>query len=120
MSVVYKLDSIRIYNATFIRTRILLGQDDAAAWALENRQCYDLLVRKTSLNEASKSSSSMAPRVYPLGLNICRNFNEGRCTREHCRYSHISFVSRITQQMLVRSLKPRPQQPTPLRLEIES
>ena len=28
MSVIYKFDSIRAYNATFIRTRILLGQDD--------------------------------------------------------------------------------------------
>ena len=31
MSVVYKFDSIRTYNAIFMRTRILLGQDDAAA-----------------------------------------------------------------------------------------
>ena len=28
MSVIYKFDSIRAYNATFMRTRILLGQDD--------------------------------------------------------------------------------------------
>ena len=31
MSVIYKFDSIRVYNATFIRTRILLGQDDQEA-----------------------------------------------------------------------------------------
>ncbi len=29
-----------------------------------------------------KSSSSRGPF-------ICRNFNKGRCTREHCKYSHI-------------------------------
>ena len=28
ISVIYKFDSIRAYNATFIRTRILLNQDD--------------------------------------------------------------------------------------------
>ena len=89
MSVVYKFDSIRAYNATFMRTRILLGQDDAAAWALENRQCCDLLVRKTSLNEVNKASLSLPSRSYSSDLDICRNFNEGRYTREHCKYSHI-------------------------------
>ena len=51
MSVIYKFDSIRAYNATFMRTRILLGQDDSAAWALEDRRCCDLLVRKVGLHK---------------------------------------------------------------------
>lgn len=42
MSVVYKSDSIRAYNATLMRTRIPLGQDDATAWALGDRRCCDL------------------------------------------------------------------------------
>lgn len=89
MSVVYKFEFIRAYNATFMRTRILLGQDDAGAWTLDSRQYSDLLIRKPGLNEANKASSSVAPRSHPSGLDICRNFNEGRCTRDHCKYSHI-------------------------------
>ena len=46
MSVIYKFDSVREYNETFMRTRILLGQDDPVAWALEDRRCFDRLVPK--------------------------------------------------------------------------
>lgn len=53
MSVVYKFEFIRAYNATFMRTRILLGQDDAGAWTLDSRQYSDLLIRKPGLNEAN-------------------------------------------------------------------
>ena len=89
MSVIYKFDSIRAYNATFMRTRILLGQDDHKAWALEDRRCYDLLVRKVGLNEASKSHSGVAAKSSSPGQGICRNFNDGKCTRDQCKYSHI-------------------------------
>ena len=41
MSVIYKFDSIRAYNNAFIRTRILLGQDDAAEWKGSNKACQD-------------------------------------------------------------------------------
>ena len=87
MSVTYKFDSIREYNATFLRTRILLGQDDPTAWAVEDRRSNDRLVRKIGLNEGVKSSPSTATKSASSG--ICRNFNEGKCTRDQCRYSHI-------------------------------
>ena len=89
MSVIYKFDSIRNYNATFMRTRILFGQDDPATWILEDRRCCDLLVRKVGPGETTKPTLNVAPKSFPSGLGICRNFNEGKCTREQCRYSHI-------------------------------
>ena len=54
MSVIYKFDSIKTYNAIFMRTRILLGQDDPQVWAREDEHCRDLLVRKLALSETSK------------------------------------------------------------------
>ena len=89
MSVIYKFDSIKAYNATFMRTRILCGQDDPRAWALEDRLCCDLLVRKLGLNEAPKPSSNGTPKSFSAGQGICRNFNEGKCSRDQCKYSHI-------------------------------
>ena len=88
MSVIYKFDSIRAYNATFMRTRILLGQDDPVHWALEDRRCCDLLVRKMGPTEASKAPASGTSKSFPSGHNVCRNFNEGKCTRDQCKYSH--------------------------------
>ena len=43
-SVIYKFDSIKAYNATFIRARILYGQDNPQAWVRKNDRCNDLLV----------------------------------------------------------------------------
>lgn len=88
MSVIYKFDSIRAYNATFMRTRILLGQDDPVAWSLEDRRCCDLLVRKMGLGETSKATANVASKSFP-SQGICINFNNGKCTREQCKYSHI-------------------------------
>lgn len=45
-----------------MRTRILLGQDDATAWALEDRRFYDLQVRKTSFDEATTPFSNVASK----------------------------------------------------------
>ena len=92
MSVIYKFDSIKAYNATFMRTRILRGQDDPVAWAREDRLCCDLLVRKLGLNETSKAPMNSASKSSSSGQGICRNFNEGRCTREQCKYSHICLI----------------------------
>ena len=91
MSVIYKFDSIRMYNAAFMRARILLGQDDATAWGLEDRRCSDLLVRKMGLGETSKAPTNAASKSFPP-VGICRNFNEGRCTRDQCKYSHICSI----------------------------
>ena len=75
MSVIYKSDSVRAYNATLMRTRIPLGQGDATAWApLEDRRCCDLLVRKTSRIEATKPSSNVASKSLSPSQNIRSNF----------------------------------------------
>ena len=89
--VIYKFDSIRIYNAAFMRVRILLGQDDVTAWGLEDRRCSDLLVRKMGLGETSKAPTNAASKSFP-SVGICRNFNEGRCTRDQCKYSYICSI----------------------------
>ena len=85
----YKFDFIREYHDTFINARILNDQNDFIAWIIENRRYSDLLLRKIiapsdikqNLNSTLKSSSS--------SIKIYRNFNKGRCLREHCKYSHI-------------------------------
>ena len=89
MSVIYKFESIRTYNIAFMRTRLLVGQDDPAAWMLEDRRCYDTLVRKANMSETSKASANVATKSSSSSVGICRNFNEGRCAREQCKYSHI-------------------------------
>ena len=88
-SYAYKFDSLREYNYAFMTARILEGQDDALAWRAEDQRCHILLRLKTSSNEATKPPVGNAAKSVPPGYGICRNFNEGRCTREHCKYSHI-------------------------------
>ena len=92
LSVHYRFDSIREYHYAFMGARILCGQDDPIAWITEDNRCSDLLIRKTpttgnstkqhAVGHAVKSSSSG-------GTLTCNSFNAGRCTREHCKYSHI-------------------------------
>lgn len=89
LSATYKFESVREYNATFLRQRILLGQDDPIAWSVIDSEISDRLVRKAGSNETPKHASGAAFKSLPHGLGICHNFNEGRCTREHCKYSHI-------------------------------
>ena len=91
MSVIYKFDSIRIYNAVFMRARILLSQDDITAWGLEDRRCSDLLVRKMGLSETSKAPTNAASKSFP-SVRIYRNFNKGRCIRDQCKYSYICSI----------------------------
>ena len=120
MSVIYKFDSIKAYNATFMRTRILRGQDDPKAWACEDRLCCDLLVRKLGPSEASKPPTNGSSKPFSSGQGICRNFREG----EHVSIANIatsvSTVSKVTQPVHVGGLRPRPLQPTPLRSGIGS
>lgn len=85
----YKFDSLREYNYAFMIARILGGQDNALAWRTEDQRCTILLRLKTSSNEATKPSAGYATKSALPGHGVCRNFNEGRCTREHCKYSHI-------------------------------
>ena len=85
-SYAYKFDSVRDYNHAFMNARRHEGQDDPLAWRTEDPRCSMLLRLKINPNEATKPS---ATKQTPSGYGICRNFNEGRCTREHCRYSHI-------------------------------
>ena len=88
-SYAYKFDSVREYNYAFMTARILEGQDDVVEWRKEDQRCTLLLRLKTSSNEATKPPSGYAAKSALSGYRICRNFNEGRCTREHCKYSHI-------------------------------
>ena len=88
MSVIYKFDSIKAYNATFIRTRILLGQDDPQAWAREDGHCRDLLMRKLAPSEISKPPTNSTFKSSSLGQGIYRNFNKEECAREYYKYSY--------------------------------
>ena len=47
LSVMYKYESVREYIYSFMAARILSGQDNPAAWATEDRRCFDLLYHKT-------------------------------------------------------------------------
>ena len=85
-SYAYKFDSLREYNYAFMTARILEGQEDPLAWRTEDPRCSILLRLKTSPNEAARPSA--AKSSIP-GYGICQNFNQGRCTREQCKYSHI-------------------------------
>lgn len=85
-SYVYKFDSLREYNYAFMTARTLEGPDDPLAWRTEDPRCSILLRLKVSPQEATRPS---APKSALPGHGVCRNFNEGRCTREQCRYSHI-------------------------------
>ncbi len=92
LSIHYKFDSIRAYHHAFMNTRIITAQDDPIAWSIEDRRCNDLLVRKLPpmTNNKPYSGGPVGPKSSSSGGPfICRNFNEGRCTREHCKYSHI-------------------------------
>lgn len=84
-----KFDSLREYNYAFMTARILEGQDNALAWRTEDQRCTILLRLKTSPNEATRPSAAYVAKSALPGHGVCRNFNEGRCTREHCKYSHI-------------------------------
>ena len=81
-SYAYKFDSVREYNYAFMTARILEGQDDAIKWRSEDQRCTILLRLKPSPNEATKAPSGNAAKSALPGHGICRNFNEGRCTRE--------------------------------------
>lgn len=78
LSVTYKFESVRDYNATFVRQRILLGQDDPVAWSVIDSQFNDRLVRKGVPNEGPRHASGTAFISPTPGLGICHNFNEGR------------------------------------------
>ena len=85
----YKFDSLREYNYGFMTARILEGQEDAKAWRTEDQRCHMVLRLKLSPNETTRPPVGNAAKSVPPGHGICRNFNEGRCTREHCKYSYI-------------------------------
>lgn len=85
----YKFDSLKEYNYAFTKARISEGQENAVAWRTEDHRCTILLRLKTSPNEATRPSQGHAAKSTLPGNGICRNFNKGRCTREHCKYSHI-------------------------------
>ena len=85
----YKFDSLKEYNYAFMRARISEGQEDALAWRTEDYRCIIHLRLKTGPNEAIKPPGGYAAKSTLPGYGICRYFNEGRCTRERCKYSHI-------------------------------
>lgn len=85
----YKFDSLREYNYAFMTARILEGQDDPVAWRSEDPRCNILLRLKTSPNETSRTPAGNAAKTAIPGYRICHNFNDGRCTREQCKYSDI-------------------------------
>ena len=85
----YKFDSLKEYNYAFMKARISEGQENTVAWRTEDHRCTILLRLKTSPNEAARPSQGHAAKSTLPGNGICRNFNEGHCTREHCKYSHI-------------------------------
>ena len=85
-SFAYKFDSLREYNYSFMNARRIEGQDKPMAWRTEDQRCFMQLRLKASPQEAAKPS---APRNVSSGYGICRNFNEDRCTREHCKYRYI-------------------------------
>ena len=89
LSALYKFDSIREYHCTFINARNLNGQDDLTAWITEDRRYSDLLLRKIVAPSDIKQNSDAAPKSSAAGLGICRDFNKGRYSREHCKSSHI-------------------------------
>lgn len=88
LSITYKFKFIRDYNATFVRQRILLDQDDPIVQSAIDSQFNDRLLRKADPNKVLKHTSDPTFKSVP-NLEICRNFNEGRYTRKHCRYSYI-------------------------------
>ena len=63
MSVQYRFDSIRDYHHAFVRTRILLAQDDAAAWATLDQDIMHLLVRKQPPPNAQSISRRRGPNM---------------------------------------------------------
>ena len=85
----YKFDSLKEYNYAFMRARISEGQEDTLAWRTEDHRCTIYLRLKASPNEATKTPQGHVAKPTLTSNGVCRNFNEGRCTREHCKYSHI-------------------------------
>ena len=82
----YKFDSLCNYNYAFMNARRHEGQENPVAWRTEDPRCSMLLRLKASPHEAPKPSASKSATP---GYGVCRNFNQGRCTRAHCKYSHI-------------------------------
>ena len=85
----YQFNSLKQYNYAFMRARIGEGQENATAWRTEDHRCVIYLRLKVSPNESMKPSQDQGTKSTPPGYGVCRNFNDGRCTREHCKYTHI-------------------------------
>lgn len=88
-SYLYKFDSLCNYNYAFMNARRHEGQEDPVAWRTEDPRCSMLLRLKASPHEAPKPSASKSATA---GYDICRNFNEGRYIREHCKYSYTCLI----------------------------
>lgn len=58
LSVTYKFESVRDHNATFMRQRILLGEDDPAAWSVIDSQFND-----DRPSEGPKYASNISLRI---------------------------------------------------------
>ena len=96
MSDIYKFGSIRAYNATFMRTRILLGQDDTAAWDLYDRRCSGLLVQKTCPNEKGSKKAKSIER-HPQEIFTIQNETKAPTKVELClSLSRLEVRSRPT------------------------
>ena len=91
---VYRFDSIRIYHYSFMAARILHGQDDPVAWATENPTIFQYLVPKatTAVDSKAYSGNAAGKSTTAGGNGTCNNFNNGHCSYERCKYSHICSI----------------------------
>jgi hypothetical protein len=88
----FRFDSIRDYHLSFVTARIQGGQDRANDWLSEDQSCYNLLVRKGNPADGYKSNSGRSgPNKPAAAINdgVCRNWNDGICARQACKFLHV-------------------------------
>ena len=92
LSTLYRFDTVREYHYAFMAARMLHGQDDPQAWQARDDRCYDLLVRKQPVANGKPYQANGEPKTSSFANRICKNFNEGKCFRNECRYGHICSI----------------------------